>query len=83
MPRHPRSKVVRKGEPGIFHVTVRCVRQYRLLGVDTPSRGRTIRTRVWILDRLRKLVSCFGGDAPSWCQSVQTRHMKRDQTAAV
>ena len=62
MPRHPRSKVVRKGEPGIFHVTARCVRQYRLLGVDRLTGKDYSHRRVWILDRLRKLVSCFGVD---------------------
>ena len=62
MPRHPRSKVVRKGEPGIFHVTARCVRQYRLLGVDPLTGKDYSHRRVWILDRLRTLVSCFGID---------------------
>ena len=55
-----RSDIVREGEEGIYHVTVKCVRGALLDGVD-PSSGKSHeKRRLWVIDWLKRLAEGFG-----------------------
>lgn len=57
-----RREIVRKGQPGIYHVWSRCVRQAYLMGKD-PHTGKPLdHRRQWVKDRLRLLVASFAID---------------------
>jgi hypothetical protein len=59
MPACARKEILRQGQPGIYHVFTRCVRQAFLLGFD-PLTGRDYNhRRQWFVDRLQRLTANF------------------------
>lgn len=62
MPSCARSKLIRNGEFGLFHVWARCVRRAWLFGVDPLTGNDYSHRRDWIVERLKLLVQCFAID---------------------
>ncbi len=59
MPACARKEILRHGQPGIYHVFTRCVRQAFLLGTD-PLTGRDYNhRRTWFVERLQLLTANF------------------------
>ncbi len=57
-----RSEIFDESEPGMYHLTARCVRRAYLCGMDRYSGIDYDYRRVWIEDRLRHLVDAFAID---------------------
>lgn len=59
MPACARKEIVRKGEPGIYHCSQRCVRQAWLLSNDSRTGLARTHRRDWVVERLMLLARCF------------------------
>lgn len=71
----PRSEIVRPGEPGIYHVWTRTVRQAFLCGVDPVSGSDYSERRTWIREFQEVIAGQFAIEIAFRCEMSNHLHL--------
>ncbi len=77
----PRREIVRKGEPGIYHVWTRTVRQAFLCGRDLVTGQDYSARRIWIREFQQVLAGIFAIEVAFRAEMSNHLHLSRSKSS--